>query len=392
MKNVIIGKNICEILNNSIANKTLIGILADKECENLTSENYWEKVKIIANLVAEQKEKNGEIFYLTFYDIILKMTKKCIDKDKIYTQSDYEEFKEKMTEMFNISGVQMEFMTEIGLTPDKIFLKSISEVSNFKNRKEQTTALLEIARNNMDLGNLNNDLQNFTMNIYSVYEELVNGENQENLQEYINLLLESYYKTLKKTTDIELRKSEFIFTLENPNIKRILDNILLNREFYSNPNNVKNIFDKYPDFYKKTQGNKDFYKMVIKDLPEDKQKEYFIIDNDDLIEIIIGETEIEDITLDKLENIGDIAKFFVVYKTYCKLMRESGVDKAEEFWGKFYGRDENLGNNITRSLYDETLQVIESSPEEVNQSSMERITTKFMNEMLKTNENQMEKK
>ena len=392
MKNVIIGKNICEIVNNSIVNQTLIGILTDKEYENLTLENYWEKVKIVADLVAEQKEKNGEIFYLTFYDIILKMTKKCIDKDKIYTQSDYEEFKEKMTEMFNISGVQMEFMTEIGLTPDKIFLKSISEVSNFKNRKEQTTALLEIARNNMDLGNLNNDLQNFNMNIYSVYEELVNGENQENLQEYINLLLESYYKTLKKTTDIELRKSEFIFPLENPNIKRILDNILLNSEFYSNPNNVKNIFDKYPDFYKKTQGNKDFYKMVIKDLPEDKQKEYFIIDNDDLIEIIIGETEIKDITLDKLENIGDIAKFFVVYDSYYKLLNESKDDEAEKFWGKFYGREENLGNNITRSLYDETLQVIESSPEEVNQSSMERITTKFMNEMLKTNENQMEKK
>lgn len=388
MKNVIIGKNICEILNNSIVNQTFIGILAYKEYENLTSENYWEKVKIAADLVAEQKEKNGEVFYLTFYDRILKMTKKCIDKDKIYTQSDYEEFKEKMTEMFNRAGVQMEFMSEIGLTPDKIFLKSISEASNFENRKEQTTALLKIARNNMDLGDRNNDLQNFTMNIYSVYEELSNGDNQEEFQEYINILLESYYKTLKKNTDIELRNGKFNYIKENPNIERVLDNILLNHNFFSNPNNVKNIFNNYTDFYKKTQGNKDFYKMVIKDLPEDKQKEYFIIDNDDLIEIIIGETEIEDITLDKLENIGDIARFFVVYDSYYKLLNESKVDEAEEFWGKFYGREEKLDNN-KRSLYDETLQVIEESPEEVNQNSIERITIQFINEM--TNENQMEK-
>lgn len=388
MKNVIIGKNICEILNNSIVNQTFIGILAYKEYENLTSENYWEKVNIVADLVSEQKEKNGEVFYLTFYDRILKMTKKCIDKDKIYTQSDYEEFKEKMTEMFNRAGVQMEFMSEIGLTPDKIFLKSISEASNFENRKEQTTALLKIARNNMDLGDRNNDLQNFTMNIYSVYEELSNGDNQEEFQEYINILLESYYKTLKKNTDIELRNGKFNYIKENPNIERVLDNILLNHNFFSNPNNVKNIFNNYTDFYKKTQGNKDFYKMVIKDLPEDKQKEYFIIDNDDLIEIIIGETEIEDITLDKLENIGDIARFFVVYDSYYKLLNESKVDEAEEFWGKFYGREEKLDNN-KRSLYDETLQVIEESPEEVNQNSIERITTQFINEM--TNENQMEK-
>ena len=388
MKNVIIGKNICEILNNSIVNQTFIGILAYKEYENLTSENYWEKVNIVADLVSEQKEKNGEVFYLTFYDRILKMTKKCIDKDKIYTQSDYEEFKEKMTEMFNRAGVQMEFMSEIGLTPDKIFLKSISEASNFENRKEQTTALLKIARNNMDLGDRNNDLQNFTMNIYSVYEELSNGDNQEEFQEYINILLESYYKTLEKNTDIELRNGKFNYIKENPNIERVLDNILLNHNFFSNPNNVKNIFNNYTDFYKKTQGNKDFYKMVIKDLPEDKQKEYFIIDNDDLIEIIIGETEIEDITLDKLENIGDIARFFVVYDSYYKLLNESKVDEAEEFWGKFYGREEKLDNN-KRSLYDETLQVIEESPEEVNQNSIERITTQFINEM--TNENQMEK-
>ena len=54
----------------------------------------------------------------------------------------------------------------------------------------------------------------------------------------------------------------------------------------------------------------------------------------------------------------------------------------------FYGREEKLDNN-KRSLYDETLQVIEESPEEVNQNSIERITTQFINEM--TNENQMEK-
>lgn len=212
------GIKISEIINQSIANQTFFGILGTKELESLTPEDYWEKVQKVANLASEQKEQNGENFYLSFYSMLLEMTKRCINPDKIYSQKDYEEFKSQMDQAFISADVPIDIMTELGLTPDKLFFKAISENINFENRTEQTISLLEIAKSNMDLGTRTNDLQDFTMHISTVYEE--NGDNQELKEQFINTLLESYYTTLQESTTIELRKGQYTYWVENPYIKK----------------------------------------------------------------------------------------------------------------------------------------------------------------------------
>ena len=108
------GMKISEIINQSIANQTFFGILGTKEIESLNPEKYWEKVQKVANLVAKQKEQNGENFYLSFYSMLLKMTKKCINPNKIYSQKDYEEFKSQMSQVFNSADVPIDIMTELG--------------------------------------------------------------------------------------------------------------------------------------------------------------------------------------------------------------------------------------------------------------------------------------
>ena len=123
--------------------------------------------------------------------------------------------------------------------------------------------------------------------------------------------------------------------------------------------------------------------MVVEDLPEDKQeklKDKDYISDYDIRNAIIGKNfpDIEDITPYKLEQIGDIAKFYVVYNAYHELLENGDTDKAEEFWEIFYEQENMLDNSVSsRSLYNETLQLIDESPEEVNQNSIQRITTQF---------------
>ncbi len=363
----------------------------------MTHENYWEKIQNVADMVAEQKEQNGERFYTSFYSILLKMTKKYIDTDKTYTQKDYEEFKIRMSEIFNKAGVPIDVMNEIGMTPDKLFLKSISEKMNFENRTEQTIALLEIAKNSMVLGKCTNDLQDFTMNIYTIYEELKNGDNQKLLEQYTNTLLEAYYTTLQEPTTAEIRKGKYTFLVENSHIKGILDDLIVTPKIYSNPNTARKMFEKYPELYRKTTYNKAFHKMVIEDLPEDKQEQFKDkedISDYDIKEAIMGKRfpDIEDITLEKIEQTGDIAKFYIIYDAYHNLLEKGDTDKANEFWKTFYEQEKTLDNNVgTRNLYNETLQLIAKSPEEVTPSSISKITTQFRDEILemsdKTNEN-----
>ena len=391
------GIKISEIINQSIANQTFFGILCTKELESLTPENYWEKVQKVANLASEQKEQNGENFYLSFYSMLLEMTKRCINPDKIYSQKDYEEFKSQMDQAFISADVPIDIMTELGLTPDKLFFKAISENINFENRTEQTISLLEIAKSNMDLGTRTNDLQDFTMHISTVYEE--NGDNHELTEQFINTLLESYYGTLKEPTTIELRKGQYTYWVENPYIKKILDGLVLDPKTYNTPNKARQMFDQYPELYRRTTYNPSFRHLLINDLPKNMQEQLegkdYIFD-EDITNIIIGEKfpDIEDITTDKLEQIGHITKFKIIYDKYHELIKNGDTDKAEEFWKTFYKTELSMDNNnvAKRSLFDETLQLIEESPEEVTQNSIKEITTKFRDEILETKDTIIEDK
>ena len=393
------GIKISEIINQSIANQTFFGILGTKEIESLNPENYWEKVQKVADLASEQKEQNGENFYLSFYYMLLKMTKKCINPDKIYSQKDYEEFKSQMSQVFNSADVPIDIMTELGLTPDKLFFKTISENINFENRTEQTISLLEIAKNNMDFGKRTNDLQDFTMHISNVYEELENGDNQELKEHFINTLLESYYATLQESTTIELRKGQYTYWVENPYIKKILDGLVLNPKTYNNPNKARQMFEQYPELYRRTTYNPSFRQLMINDLPKNMQEQLkgndYIFD-EDIINIIIGKRfpDLEDITTDKLEQIGHITKFKIIYDKYHELIENGDTDKAEEFWKTFYKTELSMDNNnvAKRSLFDETLQLIEESPDAVTQNSIKEVTTKFRDEILETKDTIIENK
>lgn len=247
--NVKIGKKISQILNQCIANQTYLGILIDKEIEDSNYDNYWEKLQNVADLVAEQLNKNEERFYITFYYKVLKMTKKNINPDKIYTKKDYEIFKTKMYQIFNRACVPIDVMNIIGFTPDKIFLKAISEQDNFKNKTKQVISLLEIANNQMILGEYNNDLQDFILNIIDVYEKIENSNNQELFAHFTESLLGAYFTTLKKSTTIELRKAKDIYFIENPYIEELMENLKFTPKINSNPNSKKKIFNKYPQFY-----------------------------------------------------------------------------------------------------------------------------------------------
>lgn len=381
------------MLNQSIANQGLFKMLADKESENITHENFWKKIQNVADMVAEQKEKNGENLYMSFYSVLLEMTKKYVsmEKNKIYNENDYQEFKNNMVQIFIRASVPMEFMNEIGMSPDKIFLKAVSDKINFGNRKEQTIALLKIAGNSMQLGEFTNDLQDFTLNIFRKYEDLKKGENKEELKQYVDTLLEAYYKTLKKPTTVELRKSEYVYELENEHIKNVLEDVVLNPEFYLDPNKAKEIFTQYPELYKKIEYNTEFFKMLIKDLPEDKQKEFKDgeqIFSDDIKRAILGKglPKVEDIKSEKLKEIGEIAKFYIIYDTYHDLIIKGNTDIAEEFWEMFYGQKKTIDNNTnTNGLYSEILESVPEWSGEVNLDSINKITNKITGEMLNVN-------
>ena len=251
----------------------------------------------------------------------------------------------------------------------------------------------------MDFGKRTNDLQDFTMHISNVYEELENGDNQELKEKFINTLLESYYATLQEPTTIELRKGPYTYWVENPYIKKILDGLVLNPKTYNNPNKARQMFEQYPELYRKTTYNPSFRQLMINDLPKNMQEQLkgndYIFD-EDIINIIIGKRfpDLEDITTDKLEQIGHITKFKIIYDKYHELIENGDTDKAEEFWKTFYKTELSMDDNnvAKRSLFDETLQLIEESPEEVTQNSIKEITTKFRDEILETKDTIMEDK
>ena len=341
------GIKISSIINETIVNQTFFGILANKELDDVNNENYWEKIRNVAYLILEQKEKNGENFYILFYNIILEMTNKYINlnPDKIYNENDFVDFRNRMTVIFDIAGVPIEFMNKIGLSVDKIFLKVISENIKNKNKSEQMKILLEcIKNNNMHLGKYTNDLQDFTFEIYEIYEDLKNNDDLTGSNQFILSLLEIYYnKGLYDSTKIDDIR-------EDPNIKKILDDFELTPQIYFDINRTMQIFQKYPELYERIRYRADFYKKIISYLPEEMQiklKSPYPIMMYKINKVVIGKEfpKVEDYAENRLNMVGLFAKFFIIYDGYIRLIENDHIDEAKELMARFYGKSTHKSNN-----------------------------------------------
>lgn len=373
-------KDISEILKESIEDQTVFEIMSERKIEETTQENFWNNVEVLADMMANLSKKKGcKLYTTTFYNMMLKITKKYFGSDKIYDERDWQDYRTKMTEIFKRAGAPLEFLTIIGHTPDKLFLKSVSEKKDYRNRNNQILKLLQISCNKMDLGSCTYDLQDLEVMIYFTFNDLIQKSDNDKLDQFSEIFLEAYYTTLELPMSEE-RRIIITTSKKSAYALEILEKII-EQQIYNNPNKAKELFKEYSrllfilEFYSEKLLNK-----MIMELPEDTQntlrkKDFLTIQ--DLREVLFGKRSVsaKDFPDEIIMKMGDISKFCLITSEYLNLYTDGEEEEAEEFWNRYYKTKEIE----KKGLLKEVVKMIKEYPDEVNFVTMGQ----FSNQMKK---------
>lgn len=230
------GASIVDVINDNLADNMQFMFQVDSLKNQTNRENYWENVRRIAELSREQNVDNHNDFYGRVYNTLLEMTQKYFEDNKVYTLEDLNVFRQQMQDMYDVAAMP-EYIKEIGFTPDKIFLKTVTNKAREGTEQfdNQMMSLLEIIKNgNMNLGISTKDLEDFCVKASSAYEEVEQSGSEEEKIKFQELFLHDFaYTDNLRATNIRFRKSSFRFENENRYLVGIQEKIFSSLDFYT---------------------------------------------------------------------------------------------------------------------------------------------------------------
>ena len=341
------GKSPCKILNEKLLQEysNLIPML--KIVNDTNQDNFWENAEKVGMLVSKQNDEKGEMLYYTFYQKLQGMMERAIVPDKIYKKSDYEEFMRKMTKVFEEANVPSEFMKEIGLTPARLFFEGVSEKVNHQKRTEQMMELLDIAHSRIEFGGGHNMLQDFVFNMYAVYEDIKASGNKESLYHFRYMILKAFNSSLDFPTHYETRQRDgSSFYNRNIYYEKILDDVILDEDIYKNPQMARTLFDSGKIYFDAFINCK-LGAMILKQFPNEIRERFAgEVNFKYIFKKLFGDSDIklDEIPRDKLDSLGDIAKFLIAYEKSSQIFDEK---QKNDFWSSIYPEKETVKEEDT---------------------------------------------
>lgn len=337
------GKGIVEIINENLADNAELMIQVDMIRSQTNRENYWENITKIAGLAKKYCKDKGNDFYGNVYDNIVEITQECFEDDKVYTIDDLNAFRARMQEVYDLAQMP-EYMTEVGKTPDKVFLLGATARAREgnKNFPSQMIGLLQIIKNgNLNLGSATNDLEDFCVQLGNAYEEIKLSGTEEQKREFQELFLHNFMLTNKlQATNIKIRKSKLRIEKNNAYLTTVQDDILGDPEFYTRIeqdengqeiSNLEKMIKMYPGkFLGEIKRNRAFLKMFATQVLGDKAEElddYFNLE--DIKQKMIGKQgyTLEDIYTFDYSEFNDIVP--LILKQEARDVLEESVTKTK---------------------------------------------------------------
>ena len=191
-----------------------------------------------------------------------------------------------------------------------------------------------------------------------LYGEIIKESgDQGKTDEFVNNLLDIYYnKNLKATFDSVVIRGIDPMPVDNVEMMMIFEDTIC-QKIKEKPEEAKSILMQYPDLGK-ILSYESFLSEVIGDLPENMQerlKDREYIGKYEIQEEILGNSfpSEDDITPEKLDKLGNIAKFYIVSNKYSEMVAMGDSEKAEAFWNGLYKSDRSMTEEEFREYIDQ---------------------------------------